>query len=72
MIRAKENLDNDNMNTLNIFEMFFDLSPDLLCRTGFDEDFKKKQTLQYLYYYCIKIKERCQDPLMNLFLKKIR
>jgi hypothetical protein len=22
MIRAEENLDNDNMNTLNIFEMF--------------------------------------------------
>jgi hypothetical protein len=41
MIRAEENLGNDNLNILNKFEKFFDLTPDLLCKTGFDGNFKK-------------------------------
>lgn len=41
MIRAEENVGSANLNTLNKFEKFFDLSPDLLCIAGFDGYLKR-------------------------------
>lgn len=41
MIRATEKVSNQNLDTLNKFEKFFDLSPDLLCIAGFDGYFKR-------------------------------
>jgi PAS domain S-box-containing protein len=41
MIRAEQNVDTENFNTINKFEKFFDLSPDLLCIAGFDGYLKK-------------------------------
>lgn len=41
MIRAEQNVDNADLNTISKFESFFDLSPDLLCIAGFDGYLKR-------------------------------